>query len=106
MIGKANLLFPFYEGILLTQQTWVGNSGFYWGRGCDCSNDGMSLKPRLGRDITDVLQSKGVSICGSSRCKTCVHMVMGNSFISNVSGRKYYVNRTQSDELDCGSMII
>ena len=41
--------------------------------GSDCSNDGMSLKPSLGRGITDVLQSKGVSICGSSRCKTCVH---------------------------------
>ena len=36
--------------------------------GGDCCNDGVSLKPYLGRGTTDVTQSIGVSTCGSNRC--------------------------------------
>ena len=41
--------------------------------GLDCDNDGMSSKPFLGRDITDGTQFVRVNVCGSSRCKACVH---------------------------------
>ena len=59
----------------------------------------MSSKPCLGRDIPDTTHSKGVSTCNSSRCMTCAHMVVGDSFINNVNGRKYFVGC----ELDCSS---
>ena len=72
-------------------------------RNCDCGND---VKPAIGRGIPDALQSKGVGICCSNRCKTYVHMVTGNTFISNASGRTYYMISCQCDELDCSSMSV
>ena len=63
----------------------------------------MSSKPASGRGIADDTQSIRVSSCGSNRCKTCAHMVVGNSFISNVNGRKYFVVSPQGNDLDCSS---
>lgn len=59
--------------------------------GLDCGNDVMSSKPQRGRDMTDALQSNLVNTCGSIRCKTCSHMVVGNSFSSYITGYSYNV---------------
>ena len=72
--------------------------------GLDCDNDGMSSKPSLGKDITDGTQSVHVSVCGSDRCKACVHIIEGNTFTSNVNKCKYNVKSpTNGRTLDCGS---
>ena len=64
----------------------------------NCGYDAVSSKPIMGRDRVDVPQSLRVSKCGSDRCKTCVHMVQGDSFISNTT--KYKVSPV---DMDCGS---
>ena len=67
----------------------------------DCSYDGMSSKPNIGRDITEDLQSRVVT-CKSKRCMTCTHMVVGDTFVNNVNGRTYYVIG-KSSVVDCSS---
>ena len=64
----------------------------------NCRYDAVSSKPIMGRDIVEVPQSLRVSKCGSDRCKTCVHMIQGDSFISNT---KY--NIVSPVDMDCGS---
>ena len=68
-----------------------------------CVNDASSSKPTsVGRDVVDGhIQTNSVGcvvdcvvdcevgcvvgVCGSVRCKTCVHMSQGNTFMSNVT---------------------
>jgi hypothetical protein len=60
---------------------------------CDYIYDGMSSKPGpTGRGIPEGLQSRVTS----KRCMTCAHMVVGDTFVCNVSGRKYDVNGNSS----------
>ena len=58
---------------------WI-EAGAIRGVSMNCRYDALSSKPIMGRDIVESLQ---VSKCGSDRCKTCVHMIQGDSFISN-----------------------
>ena len=51
----------------------------------NCRYDAMSSKPIVGRVMADVPQSLRVSKCGSDRCKTCVHIIQGDSFTSNTT---------------------
>ena len=57
------------------------------GLGLDCPNDGIPSKPGVtGRGMADVQMSfSKVTKCGSDRCKTCIHIVEGNSFTSNLN---------------------
>ena len=57
---------------------------------CDCSHHGVSLKPGSGRGTPEDLQSR-VMTCESRRCMTCAHMMVGDTFVSNVNGRTYSV---------------
>ena len=57
-------------------------------------NDVTSSKPQ-GRDVIDDTVTKFVCqsvCCGSRKCKTCNHLVEGNTFTSNVTGRTYDVS--------------
>ena len=54
----------------------------------NCRYDAMSSKPVVGRVMADVPQSLRVSKCGSDRCKTCVHIIQGDSFTSNTTNNK------------------
>ena len=58
-----------------------------------------SKSASAGRDLIDALQgpynSCTVHRCGKNRCKTCVNIVEGHSFSSNVSGRHYNVISNQ-----------
>ena len=42
-------------------------------------------------EVSQANPSCSVAKCGKSRCKTCKHIVEGDSFTSNVTGRKYKV---------------
>ena len=59
-------------------------------------NDVTSSKPcSQGRDVIDDSVTKFVCqsvCCGSRKCKTCNHLVEGNTFTSNVTGRTYDVS--------------
>ena len=76
---------------------WI-KEGSTGGVSMSCRYDAVSSKPIMGRDRVDVPQSLRVSKCGSDKCKTCVHMVQGDSFISNT---KY--NIVSPVDMDCGS---
>ena len=85
-----------------------------------CVNDASSSKPTsVGRDVVDghtQTNSVGcvvdcvvdcevgcvVGVCGSVRCKTCVHMSQGNTFMSNVTQKCYKVIN-HSGSLTCGT---
>ena len=68
----------------------------------DYSYDGMSSKPICeGRDITD----SRVTTCGSRRCMTCMHVVVGDNFTCNINGRKYKVTESSSI-LDCNVVYL
>ena len=67
----------------------------------DCSYDNMSPDPSSGRDMSDAPQSK-MLMCDKKRCKTCVHIVVSDTFTSNVSGRVYNVH-SKNSILDCAS---
>ena len=79
---------------------WI-KAGTIRGVNMNCRYDAVSSKPIMGRDIVDVPQSLRVSKCGSDRCKTCVHMIQGDSFISNTTNNKY--NIVSPVDMDCGS---
>ena len=51
--------------------------------------------------MADVQQST-VTKCGSDRCKTCNHLVEGNSFTSNITKVNYNVV-SPDDDIDCGT---
>ena len=57
---------------------WI-KAGTIRGVNMNCRYDAVSSKPIMGRDIVEVPQSLRVSKCGSDRCKTCVHMIQGDS---------------------------
>ena len=85
----AEIMASFNRGQPPARQTKVVHHGFgcikagSTGLGSDCRNDDISLKPSVeGRGIADVQQST-VTKCGSDRCKTCNHLVEGNSFTSS-----------------------
>ena len=40
--------------------------------------------------------------CGGSRCKTCKHLVVGNSFASNVTGKSYNISCPRGS-IRCGT---
>ena len=54
--------------------------------------------------MTDVVQS-GLASCGSKWCMTCAHIVTGNTFVSNISGRVYNVGCYNSI-LDCSGQTV
>ena len=55
-----------------------------------CVHDAVSSKPAsVGH--TQTTCGCVVSVCGSSRCKTCKHISQGSTFISNVTKRSYSV---------------
>ena len=58
-----------------------------------CRHDVSSSKPdTLGRDEIDDTQTNCKSmLCGSKRCKTCDHLVVGSTFTSTVTKRVYNV---------------
>ena len=60
------------------------------GCGGVCNNDVSPSKPcSQGRGGIDAVHANNscVVCCGGSRCKTCKHLVVGNSFASNVTGK-------------------
>ena len=64
-----------------------------------CDNDVVSSKPtHVGRDATEAPQDTDtvVSRCGSKKCKTCKHIVEGDSFCSNTTGKKYTVKSREA----------
>ena len=60
------------------------------------SVQGTAVKSRETCDSVQGFQSFGLAslsvCCGSRKCKTCNHLVEGNTFTSNVTGRTYDVN--------------
>ena len=60
-----------------------------------CCYDDMSPNPLSGRDMSDAPQCRVVT-CDSKQCKTCVHIVVSDTFTSNVSGRVYNVTGNNS----------
>ena len=52
----------------------------------------------MGRDATEAPQDTDtvVSRCGSKKCKTCKHIVEGDSFCSNTTGKKYTVKSREA----------
>jgi len=57
-------------------------------------NDAVSSKPITGRDMVDATilnLSCCVSKCGSKKCKTCDHIIEGDTFISNITNKRYKV---------------
>ena len=60
-------------------------TGLLDGEVLDCCYDDMSPNPLSGRDMSDALRSKVVT-CDNKGCKTCVHIVVSDTFTSNVSG--------------------
>ena len=70
-----------------------------------CDYDAISLKPTsVGGDVADATQGTQpiVSRCGKTRCKTCKHIVEGDSFCSNTTGKKYNV-KSREDVLTCAT---
>ena len=65
-----------------------------------CDNEAVPSKPvMIGRGSADDTQTKPsckVTKCGKSRCKTCKHIVEGDSFMSNVTGKRYNVSSTNT----------
>ena len=65
-----------------------------------CDNEALPSKPvTIGRGLADDSQTKSsckVTKCGKSRCKTCKHIVEGDSFVSNVTGKRYNVSSTNT----------
>ena len=60
------------------------------GCGGVCNNDVSPSKPcSQGRGGIDALHANNSCVvgCGGSRCKSCKHLVVGNSFASNVTGK-------------------
>ena len=63
--------------------------------GGNCANDGVPSKPTsVGRGRSDDAQVR----CCNKRCLTCVHLVEGNSFISNITKKV-----SPNGDMDCGS---
>ena len=70
-----------------------------------CDYDAISLKPTsIERDVADATQDTKpiVSRCGKPRCKTCKHIVEGDSFCSNTTGRKYNI-KSREDVITCAT---
>ena len=70
-----------------------------------CDYDVTSLKPTfVGGDVTEATQDTQtiVSKCGKTRCKTCKHIVEGDSFCSNTTGKKYNVI-SREDAMTCAT---
>ena len=64
-----------------------------------CDNDVASSKPAsVGRDATEATQDTNTvaSRCGKNRCKTCKHMIEGDSFVSNTTGKKYAIKSREA----------
>ena len=60
-------------------------------------------KPVKGRGIVEGQQfNSNVTRCGSKHCKTCFHLVEGDSFTSNITNIKYSVVSRNSD-MDCST---
>ena len=104
----AEIMASFNRGQPPARQTKVVHHGFgcikagSTGLGSDCRNDDISLKPSVeGRGMADAQQSN-VTKCGSDRCKTCNHLVEGNSFTSNLTKVNYNVV-SPNDDMDCGT---
>ena len=69
------------------------------------NNDVSSSKPcSQGRGGIDALHANNscVVCCGGSRCKTCKHLVVGNSFASNVTGKSYNISCPRGS-IRCGT---
>ena len=70
-------------------------------------NDVTSSKPQ-GRDVIDDTVTKFVCqsvCCGSRKCKTCNHLVEGNTFTSNVTRRTYDVS-SPGMCMNCGTKSV
>ena len=64
-----------------------------------CDYDVNSLKlTSVGGVLTEATQDTHtiVSKCGKTRCKTCKHIVEGDSFCSNTTGKKYNVKSSEN----------
>ena len=64
----------------------------------------MPSKPcSQGRGGIDALHANNSCVvrCGGSRCKTCKHLVVGNSFASNVTGKSYNISCPRGS-ISCG----
>ena len=75
------------------------------GCGGVCNNDVSPSKPcSQGRGGIDALHVNNSCVvhCGGSRCKTCKHLVVGNSFASNVTGKSYNIS-CPSGSISCGT---
>ena len=76
-----------------------------------CCYDVIPSKPGLpGRGMTEAKQPTcspssptcNVIKCESKRCMTCKHLVLGNSFSSNLTNKNYNV-LSPNDTIDCSS---
>ena len=67
-------------------------------KGANRCYDTMPSKPVKGRGIVEGQQfSSSVTRCGSKCCKTCFHILEGDSFTSNITIVKYNVVSPNSD---------
>ena len=103
--------FPVYKGQLPAWQTKVVDENQRplktGSPGCGgvCNNDVSSSKPcSQGRGGIDALHANHSCVvrCGGSRCKTCKHLVVGNSFASNVTGKSYNISCPRGS-IRCGT---
>ena len=70
-----------------------------------CNNDVSPSKPcSQGRGEIDALHANNSCVvrCGGSRCKTCKHLVVGNSFASNVTRKSYNISCPRGS-ISCGT---
>ena len=92
------------RGRSLARQTKVMDSchsplknGRHTSNSLSCDNDASTSKPtNVGRVVADdtqdsITKSCLVRKCGKSRCKTCKHIIEGDSFSSNTTSRQYLV---------------
>ena len=75
------------------------------GYGVVCNNAVSPSKPcSQGRGGIDALHANNSCVvrCGGSRCKTCKHLVVSNSFASNVTGKSYNISGPR-ESISCGT---
>ena len=62
----------------------------------------QSLVLREGVGLMLCMLTIHVLFVGGSRCKTCKHLVVGNSFASNVTGKSYNISCPRGS-ISCGT---
>ena len=99
------------EGIEEEEEVWVKskkeleeNEEDIEEKNAEEEKEGVGLDGTQGRGGIDALHANNscVVCCGGSRCKTCKHLVVGNSFASNVTGKSYNISCPRGS-IRCGT---